>query len=40
MSDWSADEQAVYVAAHPEQFDIAAKHGDIEREQEAYEEQP
>lgn len=40
MSEWSADEQAAYVAAHLEQFDVAAKRGDIEREQEAYEEQP
>lgn len=40
MSGWSADEQAAYVASHLDQFDIAAKHGDIEREQEAFEEQP
>lgn len=40
MSDWSADEQAAYIAAHLEQFDIAAKHGDIEREQTAYEDLP
>lgn len=40
MSDWSADEQAAYVASHMDQFDIAAKHGDIEREQEAFEELP
>lgn len=40
MSDWSADEQAAYVAAHLEQFDVAAKRGDIEREQIAYEDLP
>ncbi len=40
MSDWTADEQASYVAAHPDQFDIAAKRGDVEREQEAFEELP
>lgn len=40
MSDWSADEQAAYVATHLEQFDVAAKHGDIEREQTAYEDLP
>lgn len=40
MSGWSADEQAAYVASHMDQFDIAAKHGDIEREQEAFEELP
>lgn len=40
MSGWSADEQAAYVASHMNQFDVAAKKGDIEREQEAFEEQP
>lgn len=40
MSGWSADEQAAYVAAHLERFDVAAKRGDIEREQEAYEDLP
>lgn len=40
MSGWSADEQAAYVASHLDQFDIAAKHGDREREQEAFEELP
>ena len=40
MSGWSADEQAAYVAAHLEQFDVAAKHGDIEHEQEVYEDLP
>ena len=40
MSGWSADEQAAYVAAHLDQFDIAAKKGDLEREQEAFEELP
>ncbi|WP_126032638.1 helix-turn-helix domain-containing protein [Bifidobacterium castoris] len=40
MSSLSADEQAAYVASHLEQFDIAAKKGDLEREQEAFEELP
>lgn len=40
MSGWSADEQAAYAASHMDQFDIAAKRGDLEREQEAFEEQP
>lgn len=40
MSGWSADEQAAYVASHLDQFDIAAKRGDREREQEAFEELP
>ncbi|WP_129917589.1 helix-turn-helix domain-containing protein [Bifidobacterium pseudolongum] len=40
MSGWPADEQAAYVASHLDQFDIAAKHGDREREQEAFEELP
>lgn len=40
MSGWSADEQADYVSAHLDQFDIAAKHGNLEREQEAFEELP
>ena len=40
MSGWSADKQAAYVVAHMDQFDIAAKKGDIEREQEAFEELP
>lgn len=40
MSGWSADEQAAYVASHLDQFDVAAKHGDREREQEAFEELP
>lgn len=40
MSGWSADEQAAYVASHMDQFDIAAKKGDIEREQEAFEDLP
>lgn len=40
MSDWSADEQAAYVASHMDQFDIAAKKGDIEREQTEYEDLP
>lgn len=40
MSGWSADEQAAYVASHLDQFDIAAKKGDIEREQTEYEELP
>lgn len=40
MSGWSADEQAAYVASHLDQFDIAAKRGDREREQEEFEELP
>ena len=40
MSGWTADEQADYVANHLNQFDFAAKYGDTEREQEAFEEQP
>lgn len=40
MSGWSADERAAYVSSHLDQFDIAAKHGDREREQEAFEELP
>ena len=40
MSDWSADEQASYIAAHLDQFDYAAKRGDTEAEQLAYEEMP
>lgn len=34
------DEQAAYVASHMDQFDIAAKKGDIEREQTEYEDLP
>lgn len=40
MSDWSADEQASYIAAHLDQFDYAAKRGDTEAEQLAYEDLP
>lgn len=40
ISGWSADEQAAYVASHLDQFDVAAKKGDIEREQEAFEDLP
>lgn len=40
MSGWTVDEQADYVASHLDQFDIAAKRGDLEREQEAFEELP
>lgn len=40
MSGWPADEQAAYVASHMDQFDIAAKKGDIEREQAEYEDLP
>lgn len=40
MSGWPADEQAAYVAAHLDQFDIAAKKGDLEREQTEYEDLP
>lgn len=40
ISGWSADEQAAYVASHMDQFDIAAKKCDIEREQTEYEDLP
>ena len=40
ISGWSVDEQAAYVASHLDQFDVAAKKGDIEREQEAFEDLP
>lgn len=40
MSGWTADEQADYVANHLDQFDYAAKRGDTEAEQLAYEEMP
>lgn len=40
MSGWTADEQADYVANHLDQFDVAAKRGDTEAEQLAYEEMP
>lgn len=40
ISGWSADEQAAYVASHMNQFDVAAKKGDIEREQTEYEDLP
>ena len=40
ISGWSADEQAVYVASHMDQFDIAAKKGDIARAQTEYEDLP
>ena len=40
ISGWTADEQAAYVASHLDQFDVAAKKGDIEREQEAFEDLP
>ncbi len=40
MSGWTADEQADYIANHLDQFDYAAKRGDTEAEQLAYEEMP
>lgn len=40
MSGWTADEQAEYVANHLDQFDYAAKRGNTEAEQLAYEEMP
>lgn len=40
MSGWTADEQADYIANHLDQFDFAAKRGDTEAEQLAYEEMP
>lgn len=40
MSEWTADEQADYVANHLDQFDFAAKRGNTEAEQRAYEDLP
>ena len=40
MSGWTADEQADYIANHLDQFDFAAKRGNTEAEQEAYEDLP
>lgn len=40
MSGWTADEQADYVANHLDQFDYAAKRGNTEAEQRAYEDLP
>ena len=40
MSGWTADEQADYIANHLDQFDFAAKYGDTEAEQQAYEDLP
>lgn len=40
MSGWTTDEQADYIANHLDQFDYAAKRGDTEAEQLAYEEMP
>lgn len=40
MSGWTVDEQATYIAEHLDQFDYAAKRGDTEAEQQAYEEMP
>ncbi|MEE1296684.1 MAG: helix-turn-helix transcriptional regulator [Bifidobacterium sp.] len=40
MSGWTVDEQATYIAEHLDQFDYAAKRGDTEAEQEAYEDLP
>lgn len=40
MSGWTADEQADYIANHLDQFDFAAKHGNTEAEQRAYEDLP
>lgn len=40
MSAWSAHDQAAYIAKHPDLFDLAAKRGDTEAEQEAYEDLP
>lgn len=40
MSGWTTDEQADYVANHLDQFDYAAKRGDTEAEQLAYEDLP
>lgn len=40
MSGWTTDEQADYIANHLDQFDFAAKHGNTEAEQRAYEDLP
>ena len=40
MSGWTTDEQADYIVNHLDQFDYAAKRGDTEAEQQAYEEMP
>ena len=40
MSAWSAHDQAAYIAKHPDLFDLAAKRGDTEAEQEVYEDLP
>lgn len=40
ISGWPANEQAAYAASHMDQFDIAAKKGDIEHEQTEYEDLP
>lgn len=40
MSGWTADEQADYIANHLDQFDFAAKRGNTEAEQRAYEDLP
>lgn len=40
ISGWPADGQAAYAASHMDQFDIAAKKGDIEREQTEHEDLP
>lgn len=40
FDSWDKDAQARWIAAHPNRFDLAAKHGDTEAEQEAYEAMP
>lgn len=40
FGSWTREKQAQYIAAHPALFDLAAKRGDTEAEQEAFEEQP
>ncbi|RYN04954.1 helix-turn-helix domain-containing protein [Bifidobacterium animalis] len=40
FGSWQQSDQVAFIAEHPDLFDLAAKHGDTEAEQEAFEEQP
>lgn len=40
FASWDPDQQADYIATHPDDFDLAAKYGDTIAEQEAYEQLP
>lgn len=40
FGSWSQTDQAGYIAAHPDLFDLAAKRGDTEHEQVEYEDLP